>query len=82
MWAMEQILFMSFDKRLAIFLLDETAKTNSTDLHVTQEQLRNTLTAQGKLYSKCLKSFKLTVFNTIQRMIHIINKDKLRNLIE
>ena len=26
MWAMEQILFMSFDRRLAIFLLDETAK--------------------------------------------------------
>ena len=29
MWAMEQILFMSFDKRLATFLLDESAKNNS-----------------------------------------------------
>ena len=26
MWVMQQILFMSMDKRLAIFLLDETAK--------------------------------------------------------
>ncbi|MGE5677971.1 MAG: Crp/Fnr family transcriptional regulator, partial [Pseudomonadota bacterium] len=39
MWAMEQILFMSFDKRLAIFLLDEITKTNSTELHITQEQI-------------------------------------------
>jgi CRP/FNR family transcriptional regulator len=28
MWAVEQILFMSFDKRLAVFLYDETVKTN------------------------------------------------------
>ena len=27
MWAMEQILFLNFDARLSIFLLDETAKT-------------------------------------------------------
>lgn len=26
MWAMQQILFMSFDKRLAVFLLDEVAR--------------------------------------------------------
>ena len=29
MWVMQQILFMSLDKRLAIFLLDESARTSS-----------------------------------------------------
>ena len=29
MWAMEQLLFMRFDKRLAIFLLDELSKTGN-----------------------------------------------------
>ena len=31
-WAMEQILFMSFDKRLAIFLIDEATKNNSNTI--------------------------------------------------
>ena len=39
MWAMEQILFMSLDKRLAIFLLDESAKTGSDSVKMTQEQI-------------------------------------------
>ncbi|OYP10749.1 hypothetical protein CG709_09130 [Lachnotalea glycerini] len=42
MWSMEQILFMRFDKRLAIFLLDELAKTNSSSINITQEQIAKT----------------------------------------
>ncbi|MGL4282581.1 MAG: Crp/Fnr family transcriptional regulator [Eubacterium aggregans] len=39
MWAMEQILFMSFDKRLAIFLLEEYRKTGDTTIHLTLDQV-------------------------------------------
>ena len=37
MWVMEQVLFMSFDERLAVFLLDEVARTGSSTLTLTQD---------------------------------------------
>ena len=39
MWAMQQILFMSFDRRLAIFLLDEAAALHSQEIKMTHEQI-------------------------------------------
>ena len=39
MWVMQQILFMSMDKRLAIFLLDETAKNGTDTVKLTHEQI-------------------------------------------
>ena len=39
MWIMQQILFMSMDKRLAIFLLDEAARTGDASIHLTHEQI-------------------------------------------
>lgn len=83
MWAMEQILFMSFDKRLAIFLLDETIKANSTDLHFTQEQIAKYIGSAREVVSRMLKVFQTNGILTQARgVIHIIDKDKLRNLIE
>ena len=39
MWVMEQILFMSMDKRLAIFLLDEVTKNGTDTVKLTHEQI-------------------------------------------
>ena len=39
MWVMQQILFMSMDKRLAIFLLDEVSKTGGDTVKLTHEQI-------------------------------------------
>lgn len=39
MWAMEQILFMSFDRRLAVFLITETARIKCDHLLLTHEQI-------------------------------------------
>ena len=39
MWTMQQILFMSADRRLAIFLADELAKTGGDDIRLTQDQM-------------------------------------------
>lgn len=39
MWAMQQILFISFDKRLAAFLLDKSNRSNSLDIKMTHEQI-------------------------------------------
>ena len=39
MWTMQQILFMSADRRLAIFLTDELAKTGGSDVRMTHDQM-------------------------------------------
>lgn len=82
MWAMEQILFMSFDKRLAIFLLDEITKINSNELHLTQEQIAKYIGSAREVVSRMLKVFQSEgILEQSRGSIHIIDKEKLRELI-
>ena len=39
MWTMQQVLFMSADRRLAIFLTDELAKTGGDEVRMTHDQM-------------------------------------------
>ncbi len=81
MWAMEQILFMSFDKRLAIFLLDETAKINSSELFLTQEQIAKYIGSAREVVSRMLKVFQSEgILEQSRGSIRIIDKEKLREL--
>ena len=57
MWVMQQILFMSFDRRLAIFLLDEAAKTGSDTIHMTHEQIAKYMGSAREVVSRMLKYF-------------------------
>lgn len=82
MWSMEQILFMKFDKRLAIFLLDEMAKTNSHNLSITQEQIAKYVGSAREVVSRMLKVFQSQgILEQSRGCIHIINKEKLLALI-
>lgn len=82
MWAMEQILFMSLDKRLAIFLIDVMSKTNSTELHITQEQIAKYIGSAREVVSRMLKVFQSDgILEQSRSTIHIIDKEKLRKLI-
>lgn len=82
MWAMEQILFMSFDKRLAIFLLDEITKANSTELHITQEQIAKYIGSAREVVSRMLKVFQTQgILEQSRGIIHVLDKKKLRELI-
>lgn len=82
MWAMEQILFMSFDKRLAIFLLDEITKTNSLELHFTQEQIAKYIGSAREVVSRMLKVFQSHGILELSRgSIHILDKNKLKELV-
>jgi len=58
MWTMEQILFMRFDRRLAIFLLDETAKTGNSVLRLTHEQIAKYMGSAREVVSRMLKYFE------------------------
>lgn len=57
MWVMQQILFMSFDKRLAIFLLSETEKTGSAEIKLTHEQIAKYMGSAREVVSRMLKYF-------------------------
>lgn len=82
MWALEQILFMSFDKRLAIFLLDEMTKTSSSELHITQEQIAKYIGSAREVVSRMLKVFQADgILEQSRGSIHILDKDKLKKLI-
>ncbi len=82
MQAMEQILFMRFDKRLAIFLLDEITKTNSQELHITQEQIAKYIGSAREVVSRMLKIFQSEgILEQTRGAIRIINKEKLQNII-
>lgn len=82
MWAMEQILFMSIDKRLAIFLMDEINKTNSTEIHLTQEQIAKYIGSAREVVSRMLKVFQSQgILEQSRGLIHIIDKEKLKELI-
>jgi CRP/FNR family transcriptional regulator len=79
---MEQILFMRFDKRLAIFLFDEITKTNSNELHITQEQIAKYIGSAREVVSRMLKVFQSDgILQQSRGSIHIINIEKLKKLI-
>lgn len=82
MWAMQQILFMSFDKRLASFLLDEIARNGSVDVNLTHDQIAKYVGSAREVVSRMLKYFAADGIVELQRGgIKILDKGKLRNLL-
>ena len=82
MWAMEQILFMSFDARLAVFLLDETSKTGADNLTLTHEQIAKLIGSAREVVSRMLKYFEKERIVRLHRGgVEIIDKPALRKLV-
>lgn len=83
MWAMEQILFMSFDARLAVFLLDETSKTGEDNLTLTHEQIAKLIGSAREVVSRMLKYFEKEGIVWLHRGgVEIIDKPALRKLVQ
>ncbi len=82
MWVMQQILFMSMDKRLAIFLLDEAAKTGSDTVKLTQEQIAKYMGSAREVVSRMLKYFASEGLISSSRSegVRILDKKRLRDL--
>ncbi len=82
MWAFQQILFMSFDKRLAVFLQDEMTKTKSNIINMTHEQIAKYMGSAREVVSRMLKYFSNEGIVTLSRGgITIVDKKKLMALI-
>ena len=81
MWVMQQILFMSMDKRLAIFLLDEVAKTGSDTVRLTHEQIAKYMGSAREVVTRMLKYFSTEGIVELSRGgIKILDQKRLRAL--
>ena len=82
MWAVQQILFMSMDRRLAIFLLDEAANVGSDTLKLTHEQIAKYMGSAREVVSRMLKYFASEGLVESSRSggIHLLDKKRLRAL--
>ncbi len=81
MWVMQQILFMSLDKRLAIFLWDEAARIGSDNIELTHEQIAKYIGSAREVVSRMLKYFANEgIVENSRKGVRIINKTRLREL--
>ena len=58
MWLMEQIMFKSFDKRLASFLLEEAALEGTNSLKITHEKIANHMGTAREVVTRMLRYFQ------------------------
>ncbi len=82
MWLIDQIMWKSFDKRLADFLLNE-ANINGTDvLKITHEEIGNHLGNPREVVTRMLKYFQNEGMVKLSRgTIEIIDETNLENII-
>lgn len=80
-WALEQILFMSFDKRLAIFLIDEIAHSGGNTVYMTHEQIAKHMGSAREVVSRMLKYFSSEGMVKLSRGgVTVTDKERLRRL--
>ena len=83
MWIMQQIVFMSMDKRLAIFLLDEVTANGTDTISMTHEQIARHLGTAREVVTRMLKHFASDGWVEVSRKgIKILDKKKLRNIVQ
>ena len=58
MWLMEQIMWKSFDKRLADFLLEEAAVEGTNQLRITHEKIANHMGTAREVVTRMLRYFQ------------------------
>ena len=58
MWLMEQIMWKSFDRRLASFLLEESALEGSPSLKLTHEKIANHMGTAREVVTRMLRYFQ------------------------
>ncbi len=81
MWVMQQILFMSMDKRLAIFLADESARIGADTITLTHGQIARYIGSAREVVSRMLKYFASEGIVEVSRGgVKILDKKRLRKL--
>ncbi len=81
MWLMDQILFKSFDSRLATFLIEESGIEGSDTLQVTHERIAHHLGTAREVVTRMLKYFQSEGIVRLSRgEIEILSRKRLSAL--
>ena len=81
MWLIDQIMWKSFDKRLAEFLINESVIDNSDVLNITHEKIGNHLGSPREVVTRMLKYFSNEGMISLSRgKIEIVDKKKLESI--
>ena len=81
MWLMEQIMWKSFDKRLARFLLEEANLEGSNSLKITHERIANHMGTAREVVTRMLRYFQSEGMVKLTRgTVDITDEKKLRKL--
>ncbi len=81
MWVVEQVVFMSFDKRLANFLYEESNMEQSNEIKVTHDFIARNLGTAREVVTRMLKYFSNENIVELSRgSIKILDKKKLEDL--
>ena len=83
MWLIEQILWKSFDKRLAAFLLEEAAIEGTHTLRITHELIGNHMGNPREVVTRMLRYFQSEGMVKLSRgTVEIVDESRLRRLTE
>ena len=83
MWLIEQLMWKSFDKRLAQFLVEETLVEDTDVLRLTHEKIANHLGTAREVVSRMLKYFEGEGLVMVSRgLVKITDLSRLRQLYE
>lgn len=82
MWLMEQIMWKSFDKRLAAFLLEESTLEENNTLKLTHEIIANHLGTAREVVTRMLRYFQSEGIVKLARgTVEIMNTEKLEQMV-
>ena len=83
MWLIEQVMWKSFDRRLAAFLLEEAALENSDLLKLTHEQIARHLGSAREVVTRMLRYFQAEGMVALSRgALELTNRQALDALSE
>ena len=83
MWLVEQILWKSFDRRLAAFLLEESALVSSDELRITHERIAAHLGTAREVVTRMLRYFQSEGLVSLSRgTVRIADRQGLEALAE
>ena len=81
MWLLEQVMWKSFDKRLAAFLLEEAAIEGTSTLRLTHETIGNHLGHPREVVTRMLRYFQAEGMVRLSRgVVEIVDERALRRL--
>ena len=81
MWLMEQIMWKSFDKRLARFLLEESVLEGTNSLKLTHEKIANHMGTAREVVTRMLRYFQSEGMVQLTRgAVNITDANRLRKL--